>query len=160
MLVITRGYLMAFAIYNINQGLAPRLSAWWANVEPSASAFATLLSSTGRRSQNFMHCEVLPTPSGSYHHTWPILGQSFLWPGRMKSTACQVTDCELIQVPGPWLHCHGESDTEKRKDWCAHIYRTSEINQNHPSMAYQHQLSSFRRLEGLKAIESIHSQLR
>ena len=123
MLVITRGYLMAFAIHNINQGLAPRLSAWWANVEPSASAFATLVGSTGRRScknkipfQKFMHYEVLPTPSWSYH-PWPTLGQSFLWPGRMTSTACQVTDCELIQVPGPWLHGHGESDTEKRKDW-------------------------------------------
>lgn len=69
----------------------------------------------------------------------------------MPSDWLRADSSAWAMVAKPWRIWYGKHD-----DSCANIYRPSKINQNHLNIAFWHQLSSLRWLEGLK-INSVNS---
>ena len=153
----SHNHLMAFGIHNVNRGLTPRLSAWWANVEPSASAFAKLQTPQVSQKQDSLSCimrsyQLLADPTIRDQ----LLVIFFLiWKDdvhcTMPSDWLRADSSAWAMVAKPWRIWYGKHD-----DSCANIYRPSKINQNHLNIAFWHQLSSLRWLEGLK-INSVNS---
>ena len=153
----SHNHLMAFGIHNINRGLTPRLSAWWANVEPSASAFAKLQTPQVSQKQDSLSCimrsyQLLADPTIRDQ----LLVIFFLiWKDdvhcTMPSDWLRADSSAWAMVAKPWRIWYGKHDDSR-----ANIYRPSKINQNHQNIAFWHQLSSLRWLEGLK-INSVNS---